>query len=127
MKFHDKNVSQSTLDRLFIAVNVEVGEDQGDNPDGALIRFEFIEILVRIAQEKFLKPGICKTLSEGLEMLIERHIIPENRASEWQGFRDELIWNLECNDVLACNLEGIMKVFNLYTRGYLKHSPFEDV
>ena len=104
-----------------------MGEDQGDNPDGALIRFEFIEILVRIALEKFLKPGICKTLSEALEMLIVRHIFPDNRAHEWQGFRDELIWNLDCNDVLACNLEGIMKVFNLYTRGYLKTITFEDV
>jgi hypothetical protein len=29
--------------------------------------------------------------------------------------------------VLACNLEGIMKVFNLYTRGYLKTITFDDV
>lgn len=48
-KFLDKNLSMATLDRLFIAANVEVGEDQEDNPDKALIRFEFIELLARIA------------------------------------------------------------------------------
>ena len=66
-------------------------------------------------------------MSESLEYLIERHIIPISRENEWQGFRDELMWNLDCNDVLACNLEGLMKVFNLYTRGYLKTITFDDV
>jgi hypothetical protein len=42
----------------------------GDNPDGALIRYEFIELLVRIAKEKFLKPGTCPDIASSLEMLL---------------------------------------------------------
>lgn len=61
-KFLDKNLNQSALDRLFIASNYEV-EDQKDNPDTALIRFEFIELLVRIAIEKYKKPGKFNTIS----------------------------------------------------------------
>lgn len=38
----------STIDRIFIATNVEL-EKNDDNPDKALQRFEFYEILVRIA------------------------------------------------------------------------------
>ena len=53
--FYDKNVLQSTIDRLFIASNFEV-IDQESNPDQALIRFEFIELIVRIAIEKYKKP-----------------------------------------------------------------------
>ena len=30
-------------------------EDQADNPDKQLIRFEFIELLVRIANDKYLR------------------------------------------------------------------------
>jgi hypothetical protein len=63
-KFVDKNLSSSTLDRLFIAANVEVGEEQDDNPDKALIRFEFIELLARVAIEKYKKPGIASSATE---------------------------------------------------------------
>ena len=64
-KFIDRNLSSSTLDRLFIAANVEVGEEQDDNPDKALIRFEFIELLARVANEKYKKPGITSSVTEG--------------------------------------------------------------
>jgi hypothetical protein len=48
----DKNLSLATLDRLFIATNVELVE-MDDNPDKELCRFEMIEILVRIAGAKY--------------------------------------------------------------------------
>ncbi len=38
----------STIDRLFIATNVELEEIE-ENPDRALCRYEFFEILVRLA------------------------------------------------------------------------------
>lgn len=47
-KIFDKNVVIATIDRIFIATNVEL-EKMDDNPDKALCRFEFFEILVRIA------------------------------------------------------------------------------
>ena len=57
---------------MFIAVNVDIGEEEagGDNPDGALIRYEFIELLVRIAKDKFFKPGTCPDMGSSLEMLL---------------------------------------------------------
>jgi hypothetical protein len=65
----DKNLTIATLDRLFIATNVELVE-MDDNPDKELCRFEMVEILVRIAGAKYKDPGIVKTYSEGLVMLI---------------------------------------------------------
>jgi hypothetical protein len=42
----------ATVDRAFIAVNFE--EDEiGDNPNRSLCRYEFMEILVRIADSKY--------------------------------------------------------------------------
>ena len=50
----DKNVPTSAVDRLFITANVpKRGSKQIDNPDKELARFEFFEVLVRIAIEKF--------------------------------------------------------------------------
>jgi len=48
----DKNLTLATIDRLFIAVNVELVQVE-DNPDRELCRYEFYEILVRMAQAKF--------------------------------------------------------------------------
>ena len=42
----------STLDRIFIVTNVET-EGVKENPDRALCRYEFWEVLVRIAAHKF--------------------------------------------------------------------------
>lgn len=50
----DKNLTLATVDRLFIAVNYEgVPGGLEDNPDKELCRYEFYEILVRMACAKF--------------------------------------------------------------------------
>lgn len=84
-KFIDKNVNQACLDRLFIAANVESGEEPagGDNPDGALVRYEFLEFLARIAQEKYQKTGIVNTCAEAFQMLIERNLLPISEVEKW--------------------------------------------
>ena len=54
---YKKDLSISDIDRLFFAVNFEeVGGQQGDlddNPDKELCRYEFFEIIVRMAKLKF--------------------------------------------------------------------------
>ena len=54
-----KDLSVSDIDRLFVAVNFEEvqGDKQAeldDNPDKELCRYEFFEILVRMAKCKFI-------------------------------------------------------------------------
>ncbi len=53
-KIIDKNLTLATVDRLFIAVNFEgVPGGLDDNPDKELCRYEFFEIMVRMAIAKF--------------------------------------------------------------------------
>ena len=53
-KIIDKNLTLATIDRLFIAVNFEgVPGGLEDNPGKELCRYEFFEILVRMATVKF--------------------------------------------------------------------------
>jgi len=61
----DKFVSVSTLDRLFIATNVELVA-MDDNPDKELCRFEMLEILVRIAAAKYKDPGFESSFASSL-------------------------------------------------------------
>jgi hypothetical protein len=53
-------VRATEIDLAFIATNFEE-EDQEGNDDASLCRFEFFEILLRLANNKYLQPGICKT------------------------------------------------------------------
>lgn len=80
--FYDVNLPSSTVDRLFISANFEV-TDQKDNPDKYLIRFEFIELLVRIARAKYQQPGIIESISEAFEKLIEEHVLLVDDYHDW--------------------------------------------
>ena len=53
---YDKRFNQSVADTLFVATNYEV-VDNDENNDNALQRTEFLEILVRIAQAKYIESG----------------------------------------------------------------------
>ncbi len=48
----DDNLKVADIDRAFIASNVEL-EEQKANDDLSLCRFEFFEIIVRMAKMKF--------------------------------------------------------------------------
>ena len=49
-----KNVFLYTLDMLFSAVNFDASKNTEDNPTSELVRFEFIEMLVRLAQKLYV-------------------------------------------------------------------------
>ena len=64
----------SVIDRLFIATNVEL-VDMVDNADRALCRFEFYEIIVRIALAKFIDNGYFNHPHQAVEFLIQNYIL----------------------------------------------------
>lgn len=53
------------MDRLFITTNVTM-EKMEDNPERELTRYEFYEILVRLAAAKYKDPNITETYAEAL-------------------------------------------------------------
>ena len=61
-KIIDKNLTSSDIDRIFIATNFEE-EDLEENDDNSLCRFEYGEIITRMAKNKFFDKEICKTVS----------------------------------------------------------------
>jgi hypothetical protein len=44
------------------------GLDKGNprNPDRGVIRYQFMELWMRIAEEKYIKGGICTTMLEAM-------------------------------------------------------------
>lgn len=64
----------SVIDRLFIATNVELF-DMVENADRALCRFEFFEIIVRLAQAKLCDNGYFSEIHLATEALIENYLL----------------------------------------------------
>lgn len=77
-------LSLSDIDQIFIATNFEV-EDQEDNDDKNLVRYEFLEILVRIARKKFVDTKVCSSYSEATRKIISEYVLPNNPETlSWQ-------------------------------------------
>jgi hypothetical protein len=64
----------SAIDRIFIAANVEI-VDLEDNADRSLCRYEFYEILVRMAYTKYVEKGPCKTIAEAVQKIYDEHVL----------------------------------------------------
>lgn len=70
------------LDQLFVQVNYDP-EDNEFNPGNELVRYEFMELLVRCAKVKYKDTGMVKTFSQALDMLLSENIIPNSNHYEW--------------------------------------------
>ena len=46
------------------------------SPPNSLVRFQFMEILFRIASDKYFKSGICQSQSQAISYLLETNILP---------------------------------------------------
>ena len=72
-----KTCTMQTIDRIFIVTNVELmGQEQEDNPDRDLCRYEFFEIIVRMGGAKFKDSKEVDTWDEATKLLLEKHMIP---------------------------------------------------
>ena len=124
-----KTCTLQTIDRLFIITNVEVIE-QEDNPDRDLCRYEFFEIILRLAGAKFKDSNRVKTWDEAAERLIVEHIIPnayQNFIMTGKEFRLENIWILAIDDLFRANIDNIKIIYNKFTNGMKKHINVDDL
>ena len=73
-----RDLTSTDIDRLFVAVNFEeVAGEQGDledNPDRELCRYEFFELLVRMAKLKYENRKAGLTVSESIEKFLQDYI-----------------------------------------------------
>ena len=67
----DKQFNILQVNRQFIAANIDINEEAGDNVASELIRYEFAEILVRIVKVKWIDCNKLKSYYEGLGKLFE--------------------------------------------------------
>ena len=79
--------------------------------------------MVRIAKIKYAEKGYCNSISEATEKLLVDYIIPYSfEYMPWQPFRDDRLWNLECDDLFKANKTEIENLYKL-----VKSRPEPDI
>ena len=124
----EPNFGMQNIDRMFIAAIFQMPDQLKFSFVGnALVRFEFWEILVRIANLKYRETGVTQSFSEALSMLIEERLIPYAQSGfSWQQFRTRHLWTMEVNDLFEANLENLKKVYSKFQSPSKKHMTLED-
>ena len=74
-KITDGVMTTGVIDTYFVAANYEE-EDLEGNDDNALVRYEFLEMLVRISKGKFIDFGAMNSEADALKRLLERYVLP---------------------------------------------------
>jgi len=93
----DKNLNLSTIDRVYIATNVNFNNNS--NSDRDLNRYEFMEILVRLAAAKYKDMGVCQTYSEALIKLLHENIFPYIEPLLCRPFREKKLYTFKVNNL----------------------------
>jgi len=115
IKLVDEKCSMNTIERTFIAANVELEKIEGNaNNSDRLMRFQFLEVIVRLAKAKFIETGVEKSFSSATARLIREHIKKYDVPEDWQGFRDAELWTIQINDIMEPNIPGLRHIYESY-------------
>jgi hypothetical protein len=80
----ESNLSMTEIDQIFVATNYDE-DDNSENDEGSLCRYEFLEIIVRIAKVKFYDKKIHPSISQATKHLLEDYILPNSsEVMSWQ-------------------------------------------
>jgi hypothetical protein len=92
-----------------------------------MLRFEFIELLVRIAKAKYIDTNLQEryynALDEFFEVDLKRYVRYLNPTTS---FRQNELYNIEVNDLFHANLDGLKKVYNSLCIKPRKNMNFND-
>lgn len=124
-KIVDTNFRLSDLDfHMKGALYSEVRNPR--SPPNALVRFQFMEILTRIAIDKYYKGGIAVCHSEAVIMLLENNIIPNLSHILADKWRFERYLNEGCDLVLKSNRHLLQNIYGRYSGRKVKpgQKPF---
>jgi hypothetical protein len=98
-------------DSAFIATNFDPNHFAVNN-ERMLVRYEFIEVIARLARVKYLEKNLCETMSQAIEKLITKFILPNFYSPfDHHNWRLEYLYNLDINDMIEANEETIKTLF----------------
>lgn len=124
-----KGCRPGDLDNIFVSTNVEeravgtLSQEQRTlnevNADRALMRFEFLQALVRLAIAKYVKSGKTKDVSEALEMFMAwvQQKVPPEAAHTSDTFRRARLYCRAVHTVFVEHEKSLRAIFEHYSLG----------
>eukprot|EP00942_MAST-04A_sp_MAST-4A-sp1_P005812 g5812.t1 len=119
----DKKMGLKDIDTIFIATNYtnEKIKNSLNNPDRAVVRYQFLEAITRLGNAKFgaanrdLTPETALPPSDAVEKLIFTYILPNCKKIEPLEWRHDVLYHsIPIDDLLKENMEEIERVYRLY-------------
>lgn len=85
------------------------------NPGNSLIRYEFIEIIVRVAGDRYIRNKICSSNLEAFQKLLKEHLWPVINKFTSEKWRIEKYFCEEVDLVLKVNKQIFLALFKKYS------------
>lgn len=95
----EKWINLAALDRILITTNVAL-HGLISSAERDLNRYEFLEILVRLANALYKESKVCPTTSTALLKLLQENILPNSKNTDGEHFRRFQCYNVKVNDIL---------------------------
>jgi hypothetical protein len=110
------------IDRLFIAVNAGQQKKSPYNPDKLLVRYEFLEIMLRTALKKYIEPGFLDNEADAVENFwneyLNVHYAETNLEKPYfysqHKWRLDRYWNEPCDNIFKAYAPLFNFLFNQY-------------
>jgi hypothetical protein len=106
------------LDLEFVATNSGVKKNNLRNPDRQLVRYQLMEILVRLSQDKYIKSGQTKSSHEALTWAFNNYFSRFFGNFDCHKFRKERLWNEPCDIVFKRFLKVVQALYVKFTGKY---------
>ena len=112
--------SRKDIDTIFIVANLEEDKQSKTNKandDRALMRFEFLDCVVRIAIAKYLKSGVTNDVSDALKMLCEQNIkanLGPEALHDSNDFRRERMYFEDVDKVYFKHIKKLKMIFDVF-------------
>ena len=120
-----KNLLLANLDLLLVATNVST-HSYKNNAERDLQRYEFYEIIVRIANFRYKEKNIVKTTSQAIEKVLSTFIYPHARSVEPEFFRKKHCYNVGTNEIMQQNESVLRKIYDAHTNSKKKYITLEE-
>jgi len=114
-----KTIFSYTMDMMFSAVNYDATGNTDDNPNKELVRYEFVELIIRIAKKLYADPSTAKnpmSIDQAIHRVLDHHLMPVFRHDRklFTNFRNGALYTVEVTDLFATNRDNIKNLIKHY-------------
>jgi len=111
-----KLMKLSDFDRIFIATYTRTDKERNPrNPDRAVVRYQFMEGLVRMCDQKYLGNGVVSTFTEAMKLLLDESVRPFVMKFDHSKWRGDRFWNEEVDCI-------VKSYYPIFKGAYKKYS-----